>query len=66
MRFDRITKGLSKMIRKLNILAAQLEREEIETKKAIIRLEAKKDNIRGEWNRTVTTARNIEKLLGGL
>ena len=66
MRFDRITKGLSKMIRKLNILAAQLEREEIETKKALIRLEAKKDNIRGEWNRTVTTARNIEKLLGGL
>ena len=66
MRFDRITKGLSKMIRKLNILAAQLEREEIETKKAIIRLEAKKDDIRAEWNRTVTTARNIEKLLGGL
>ena len=66
MRFERITKGLSKMVRKLNILAAQLEREEIETKKAIIRLEAKKDDIRAEWNRTVTTARNIEKLLGGL
>lgn len=65
MRFDS-TKGLSKMIRKLNILAAQLEREEIETKKVIIRLEAKKDNIRTEWNRTVTAARNIEALLGGL
>ena len=66
MRFERITKGLSKMVRKLNILAAQLEREEIETKKAIIRLEAKKDNIRGEWNLAVTASRNIEKLLGGL
>ena len=66
MRFQSITKGLSKMVRKLKILAAQLEREEIETKKAIIRLEAKKDDLRCEWNRAVTASRNIEKLLGGL
>ena len=66
MKYERFVKGLSKMVRKLNTHAAQVEREEVEAKKEMLRLEAKRKALRAEWNRTVTTARNIEQLLGGL
>ena len=66
MKYERIVKGLSKIVRKLNIHAAKVEREEVEAHKQMLRLDSKREALRAEWNRTVTTARNIEKLLGGL
>lgn len=54
------------MVRKLHVHAAQVKREEVEAHKQMLRLDSKREALRAEWNRTVTTARNIEQLLGGL
>lgn len=66
MEYERIIRGLPKTVRKLNIHAAQVEREEVEAHKQMLRLDSKREALRAEWNRTVTIARNIENLLGGL